>query len=144
MFQHIHGFLPFVKSLLMLIGEADYETLFDEEENPRADNLEYAILAHIIFVGFIIVVTILLTNLLLGLAISDVQELRVKAKLSRTERLIQQIDLLETLFKKPWVPSSWRTWYSRRFSIHTKCVMEEDDQPHAEVIENNNAAMKKR
>lgn len=142
MFEYVYGFLPFVKALLIMTGELDYETLFDDAENPRTDDLEYSIGAHIIFVGFIIIVTILLSNLLIGLAISDVQDLRSRANLSRTERLIQQIDLLETLFHKEWVPSGLKNWYKNRFSIKSVCDLtshedEEYGEQEEQIINNN-------
>jgi len=132
MFEYVHGLLPLLKSLMMMMaGELDYETLFDsEDQNPRVNDLEYSIGAHIIYVGFIIVVTILLANLLIGLTTSDVQELKSKAELSRTERLVQQISLLETLFRKSWMPQVLKTWYDNSFSIHS--ILESDDDEGSE------------
>lgn len=121
MFEYEYGFLPFVKGILIMNGETDYETLFDPEENERASNLEYAIGAHIMFVGFIALMTIILMNLLLGLAITDIQELQKRAELSRTERLIVQVDLLETLFCKGWVPSWLKNYYEEHYSIDSQC-----------------------
>jgi len=128
MFEYAHGFLPLLKALMMMVGELDYESLFDSKENPRVNDLEYSIGAHIIYVGFIIVVTILLANLLIGLTTSDVQELKSKAELSRTERLVQQISLLETLFRKGWMPGVFQSWYDRHFSIHSILESNDDDE----------------
>jgi len=65
----------FMKVLLIMIGETDYETTFERvaEEDRDILPLEYTIPAHIMFAGFIFVITIVLMNLLLGLAVSDIQ-----------------------------------------------------------------------
>ncbi|XP_050728874.1 transient receptor potential channel pyrexia-like [Eriocheir sinensis] len=77
--------LTFVKTLTMMIGELDFSTEFVE----GLSKLYFT--GHAIFLFFIILVSIILSNLLVALAVSDVQSLRNSAHL---ERLIKQTELV--------------------------------------------------
>ncbi|XP_063888700.1 transient receptor potential channel pyrexia-like isoform X2 [Scylla paramamosain] len=77
--------LTFVKTLTMMIGELD----FGEDFVNDLSRLEFT--GHAIFLFFIILVSIILSNLLVALAVSDVQGLRNSAHL---ERLIKQTELV--------------------------------------------------
>uniref|UniRef100_A0A6A7FTK1 Transient receptor potential channel pyrexia-like n=1 Tax=Hirondellea gigas TaxID=1518452 RepID=A0A6A7FTK1_9CRUS len=92
--EHVEGktcatildvFLTFLKTLTMMIGELDYT----EEFVQQLRNLPFT--SHIIFILFVIMVAIILSNLLVALAVNDVQSLRSSAHL---ERLIKQMELV--------------------------------------------------
>ncbi|KAF2351756.1 Ankyrin repeat-containing domain [Trinorchestia longiramus] len=92
--EHVEGvscatildvFLTFLKTLTMMIGELDYSDEFVEQLR----NLPFT--SHIIFLMFVILVAIILSNLLVALAVNDVQSLRNSAHL---ERLIKQMELV--------------------------------------------------
>ena len=55
--------------IALQVGEVDYETLFYDTEEP----LLYPITAHVLHGAFVIFITIILMNLLVGLAVSDIQ-----------------------------------------------------------------------
>jgi len=58
---------------MMMVGEVNYEDLFyGNEENP-VDDLLYPITGHILYGAFVIMITIVLMNLLVGLTVSDIQ-----------------------------------------------------------------------
>lgn len=74
--EHVQGkscttiigvFLTFLKTLTMMIGELDYTEEFIEQ----LDYLPFT--SHIIFLLFVILVAIILSNLLVALAVNDVQ-----------------------------------------------------------------------
>ncbi|XP_066947372.1 transient receptor potential channel pyrexia-like [Macrobrachium rosenbergii] len=77
--------LTFVKTLTMMIGELDFGTEFVN----GLSHLEFT--GHIIYLFFVILVSIILSNLLVALAVNDVQGLRNSAHL---ERLIKQTELV--------------------------------------------------
>jgi len=56
----------------MMVGEVDYEDLFYNDKNA-ADPMIYPITAHVLHAAFVIIVTIVLMNLLVGLAVHDIQ-----------------------------------------------------------------------
>ncbi|KAG7168005.1 Transient receptor potential cation channel subfamily A member 1-like 7 [Homarus americanus] len=77
--------LTFVKTITMMIGELD----FDDDFVRGLGHL--VISGHVIFLLFVILVSIILSNLLVALAVNDVQGLRNSAHL---ERLIKQTELV--------------------------------------------------
>ncbi|KAK7076775.1 hypothetical protein SK128_010399 [Halocaridina rubra] len=77
--------LTFIKTITMMIGEVD----FGVELNNGLSHL--FVTGHVIFMLFVILVSIILSNLLVALAVNDVQGLRSSAHL---ERLIKQTELV--------------------------------------------------
>ena len=60
-------FLTFIKTLTMMIGELDYDQKFVDQLNFLPGT------SHVIFIMFVILVAVILSNLLVALAVSDVQ-----------------------------------------------------------------------
>lgn len=65
-FHHI--ILGLMKTVIMMSGELEFEDIFYGEKP-----ISYPVTSHVIFFLFVLLVTIILTNLLVGLAVSDIQ-----------------------------------------------------------------------
>ena len=65
-----------MKSWVMMLGEFDYTSLFFDEDRPP-----YTAVTYFVFILFLVLMGIILSNLLVGLAVDDVNQLRSDAKL---------------------------------------------------------------
>lgn len=64
-----------LKTVVMMLGELEFENiLYDEDKDELVGSL-YPITSHSMLFAFVILVTIILMNLLVGLAVSDIQVL---------------------------------------------------------------------
>ncbi|XP_053678551.1 transient receptor potential channel pyrexia [Anopheles nili] len=82
-----------LKTIIMMAGELEFEDIF-YGENLK---IEYPATAHGMFLAFVLLVTVILTNLLVGLAVSDIQGLQQSAGLDRLSRQAELISRLERL-----------------------------------------------
>ncbi|CAG9857184.1 unnamed protein product [Phyllotreta striolata] len=80
------------KTVAMMIGEFEYGDLFGEEgaDSPRI----LPVTSRFIFLLFVVLATVVLMNLLVGVAVSDIQELHV---LGRAKKLEKQAEFLQQL-----------------------------------------------
>ncbi|KZC06393.1 Transient receptor potential channel pyrexia [Dufourea novaeangliae] len=86
-----------LKTIIMMSGELEFEDVFFDETAP----ILYSGTAHLMLLSFVILVTVILTNLMMGLAVSDIQELRRCAGLDRLVRRAELVAHLESmLFSK--------------------------------------------
>ncbi|KAK7476633.1 hypothetical protein BaRGS_00032108, partial [Batillaria attramentaria] len=76
-----------LKTWVMMIGELDFDNIFNDSSNPPA----FPVLAYILFVFFLIIMSILIMNLLVGLAVGDIQAVQNKATLTRLETEVELI-----------------------------------------------------
>ncbi|XP_063963704.1 transient receptor potential cation channel subfamily A member 1 homolog [Lytechinus pictus] len=94
----------FAKTFVMMIGELDFGDIFHSQnylrtENTLADSEEdffltsvfYEGITYTIFALFLIIMSILIMNLLVGLAVDDIHAIQNKAKL---HRLAMQVELV--------------------------------------------------
>ncbi|CAK1543481.1 unnamed protein product [Leptosia nina] len=81
-----------VKTLVMMTSEFDYQALFDKE-NSRELAMSL-IVVRFIFLLFLILAAIVLMNLMVGVAVSDINDL---ALLGNIDRLSKQVQFLCTL-----------------------------------------------
>lgn len=82
----------FVKTMVMMTSEFDYVALFDEEHSK--DLAASLIIVRVIFVIFLILAAIVLMNLMVGVAVNDINDLEV---LGNIRRLAKQVEFLGTL-----------------------------------------------
>ena len=104
-------FNSFMKTLTLMIGEVDYEGLFF---NPDALPLRGT--SHVLFFFFLVLVSIILSNLLVALAVNDVQGLRAGAHLERLKKQSQliyntelMIAFMKSLLRCGWLRSVTQT-----------------------------------
>eukprot|EP00057_Strongylocentrotus_purpuratus_P022835 XP_011677309.1 PREDICTED: transient receptor potential cation channel subfamily A member 1 homolog isoform X2 [Strongylocentrotus purpuratus] len=97
----------FAKTFVMMIGELDFGTIFHSQnylgtENTLADGEEDFFLTSVFYKGvtyttfllFLVIMSILIMNLLVGLAVDDIHAIQEKAKL---HRLVMQVELVMEL-----------------------------------------------
>ncbi|EFN73154.1 Transient receptor potential channel pyrexia [Camponotus floridanus] len=89
--------ISLLKTVIMMSGELEFEDIFFDDKK----RLEYPGTAHVMLLCFVILVTVILTNPMVGLAVSDIQELRKCAGLQRLVRHAEVIAHFENmLFSK--------------------------------------------
>lgn len=83
-----------LKTITMMAGELEFEDIFYNSDIP----IQFPVTSHGMFFTFVLLVTIILTNLLVGLAVSDIQGLQASAGLDRLTRQVELVARLESLF----------------------------------------------
>ncbi|XP_045513492.1 transient receptor potential channel pyrexia-like [Pieris brassicae] len=82
----------FVKTVVMMTSEFDYQSLFDQENSRElATSL---IVVRFIFLIFLILAAIVIMNLMVGVAVNDINDLAI---LGNIDRLCKQVQFLSTL-----------------------------------------------
>ncbi|KAK6638913.1 hypothetical protein RUM43_007183 [Polyplax serrata] len=92
-----------VKIVAMMTGELEFEDIFFNSDSP----LIYPGTSHLFFLFFTLIVTVVLTNLLVGLSVSDIQGLQTSAGLDRLVRQVELVAYMESmLFSRllNWIP----------------------------------------
>lgn len=80
-----------------MMGELEFEDIFYSTSDRGEESIQYPITAHLMFFAFVILVTVILMNLLVGLAVSDIQGLQASAGLNRLSRQAELVARLEGL-----------------------------------------------
>ncbi|XP_028414471.1 transient receptor potential cation channel subfamily A member 1 homolog isoform X2 [Dendronephthya gigantea] len=97
----VHSFrtpgLGLLKTFVMVIGEFEYDSGFSNNEDAIGDP---PVFAYILFVLFIIIMTILLMNLLVGLAVDDIKAVQAQANLKRQAMLVDLALNVEKAFPR--------------------------------------------
>lgn len=84
--------LALSKVLIMMTGELSHEIFY---ELDPTNSMTVGVMGHLFFVMFVITVTIILFNLLIGLTVSDIQGLRAGAQVSLLWCRLEQIYFME-------------------------------------------------
>jgi hypothetical protein len=88
----------FMKSIIMLTGEFDYVSTFENK-------LPYEGTTHLIFMLFVMLVTLILGNLLVALAVNELQEIQGRSDVQRVANMLKLISDLECVIPKKIVYS---------------------------------------
>lgn len=97
-------FVGFVKVLVMMAGELDISILDDTTLTPEMSKFS----AYIVYTALLIFVSIILMNLLVGIAVHDIQGLRKTAGLSKIRCQINLIHYIELFMLKSFWPKSFK------------------------------------
>jgi len=101
-----------IKTFIMMIGEFEYSDMFISEytDDTFVAKVNYDAVTNIIFVVFVIVMSIVIMNLLIGLAVDDIKEVQDNAELTS---LAMQVKL--TLDVEYTLPEWLRRKLMRRY-----------------------------
>lgn len=92
----------FVKVLVMMAGELDISMLEVHDESPIMSKLS----AYVVYVALLVFVSIILMNLLVGIAVHDIQGLKKTAGLSKVRCQIKLIYYIELFMLRSFWPKS--------------------------------------
>jgi len=85
-----------VKTFVMMVGELEYEALFPHDPAEAPPPFEYY--SNLLFVVFVLAMGIVVMNLLVGLAVDDIQEIQENAELHQLSLNVELVLDLERFF----------------------------------------------
>jgi Ion transport protein len=97
-------FMGFITVLVMMTGENDVSILVNDPDGKDPPFL-LEVSAQVTFVLFLMFVTVVLMNLLVGIAVNDIQGLKKTADLSKLVRQTQLISYIESALFNGWLPN---------------------------------------
>lgn len=109
-------FTGLIKVLAMMAGELDFEGLISQaDDKPASESFviyPLSVCSQILFTLFIVFVTVILMNLLVGIAVHDIQGLRNHAGLTKLVRQTKMILFTEMVLHNTTIPYAFRKWMS--------------------------------
>lgn len=113
-----------------MMGEFEYADLFTKNDNGKDEPRGLPTTSRVIFLMFIIVASIVLMNLMVGLAVSDIQGLTQVGNVRRLEKQAEFLHQFEKVTSKlisiKIFPLFFRKLLKRKRAIHTKFVVDAD------------------
>ncbi|XP_064473258.1 transient receptor potential cation channel subfamily A member 1 homolog isoform X2 [Ornithodoros turicata] len=96
-----------MKTTVMMVGELEYDTIFHENALP------YETSSYILMALFLVLMTIITSNLLVGLAVDDIKGVLEQAELQRLGMQVKLVLTVETMLP---------TWARRRVVVQRRTV----------------------
>lgn len=119
-----------VKTTVMMMGEFEYANLFTKDNDGKDEPRGLPTTSRVIFLMFIIVASIVLMNLMVGLAVSDIQGLTQVGNVKRLEKQAEFLHQFEKVASKIVTihifPSFFRNLLKRKRAISTKLTVQSD------------------
>lgn len=100
-------FMGFITVLVMMTGENDVSILVNDPDGKDPPFL-LEVSAQVTFILFLLFVTVVLMNLLVGIAVHDIQGLKKTADLSKLVRQTKLISYIESALFNGWLPGYLR------------------------------------
>lgn len=95
----------FIQVIALMIGSVEYNDLILEKDPKEPPEFMLEASAHIMFLIFMLFVTIIMMNLLVGIAVRDIQGLQKTAGLSKLVRQTKLIHSIELSLLNSWLPN---------------------------------------
>ncbi len=111
-------FMGFIKILVMMTGEQDLDPIKEVTENTDLP-IPIRGVSQFLFVLFLFMITIVLMNLLVGIAVNDISALKKTAELSKLVRQTKLIHYIESIMITEWFrfwPKSCSNWMRKFFA----------------------------
>lgn len=109
-------FTGLIKVLAMMAGELDFDGLISQSDELTNESFvihhPLSVCSQILFTLFIVFVTVILMNLLVGIAVHDIQGLRNHAGLTKLVRQTKLILFTEMILHNTTIPYAFRKWLS--------------------------------
>ena len=118
-----------VKTYVMMIGEFEFEGMFTEHDDPTknvtentelAKNIPFPDCSTILFVVFVLVMSVIIMNLLVGLAVDDIKEIQEHAELQKLSMTVQLV--LESERFLPHLRCCLSSNFLRGYTKHKECL----------------------
>jgi len=118
-----------VKTYVMMIGEFEFEGIFTEHDDPTkndseneklAKNIPFPDYSTILFVVFVFVMSVIIMNLMVGLAVDDIKEIQEHAELQKISMHVCLV--LESERFLPHLKCCLSSNFLREYSKPKECI----------------------
>ncbi|KAG7166924.1 Transient receptor potential cation channel subfamily A member 1-like 10, partial [Homarus americanus] len=134
-----------LRTAVMMIGEIDYQDVFSNPENP----IEYPEVTYILVMAFMVFMSILIMNLLVGLAVHDIKSVQEQAmlqKLAMQTKLVVEIEMvIPEYIRRRYVVKNLKVveenktnilrWLFAKFSFYQEKELSDVDNLRQEVLQ---------